>query len=321
MILNRTASYKPLLFIYCLFALFAITILLFAGGFTTSIKAGMAFLDWPLSNGSINPEGWLTEKDKFAEHSHRLLGIQIGVIAIGLVIFSYLKESRSWVRRLSLLLLLIIIAQGLLGGARVLFDQLNTLADSNILAQFFLVFHASGAMIVLIFLVSITLSYSKNWIQNRFKYPDLSELKKLKLFSIVSSVALFIQILLGAVMRHADAGLAIAKFPLANQNSFLPSYWDFAISIHFSHRVGALIVTLILFYFCYALFKNKSLHAIYSFFPTIIISILSFQIYLGALTIWSAKNPYAATVHHLVGAFLLASVWAITFILNRKSLT
>ena len=52
----------------CLGALGWTVIVLQAGGFTTSINAGMAFLDWPLSNGSVNPKGWLTESDKFAEH-------------------------------------------------------------------------------------------------------------------------------------------------------------------------------------------------------------------------------------------------------------
>ena len=35
-------------------------VLVTLGAFTTSIDAGMAFPDWPLSNGSLNPPGWLT---------------------------------------------------------------------------------------------------------------------------------------------------------------------------------------------------------------------------------------------------------------------
>ena len=116
--IERTADYKLGLFIYCLLSLVAITLLLFAGGFTTSIKAGMAFLDWPLSNGSINPEGWLTESDKFAEHSHRLLGMQIGLISMGLVLWTFLRESRAWVRKMAWALLALVVFQGLLGGAR-----------------------------------------------------------------------------------------------------------------------------------------------------------------------------------------------------------
>ncbi len=317
--LLRTTDFKLGLFLYCIVALVAITLLLFAGGFTTSIKAGMAFLDWPLSNGSINPEGWLSESDKFAEHSHRLLGMQVGLISIGLVIWALLRESRAWVRNMTWALLFLIIIQGLIGGARVIFDQLNTSADSNILAQLFLVAHASGAMLILTLLVSITFACSRFWVEGLLKMPPTRVQNKLKKFALWAYVATFLQIFIGAVMRHADAGLAIARFPLANESSLLPNYWNFAISIHFAHRVGALILTILLISFSLRLFAYRAFDRIFFYFPIIITLVLSFQIYLGALTIWTVKNPYSATIHHLVGAFLLATVWGITFILNRPT--
>jgi cytochrome c oxidase assembly protein subunit 15 len=314
----RTADFKLGLFLYCLFALVSITLLLFAGGFTTSIKAGMAFLDWPLSNGSINPEGWLTESDKFAEHSHRLLGMQIGLISMGLVLWTFLRESLAWVRKMAWALLALVVFQGLLGGARVLFDQLNTLAESNLVAQLFLVAHASGAMLVLTLLVSITFACSKSWISNHFQFPEDAERVSLKRLAWVAYLATFVQIFMGAVMRHADAGLAIARFPLANESSVIPAYWNFAVSIHFAHRVGALILTVLLLYLVWRLLKHRALDKIFFRFPILISVVLSLQVYLGALTIWTAKNPYSATMHHLVGAFLLATIWGITFILSRS---
>ena len=314
----RTADFKLGLFLYCLFALVSITLLLFAGGFTTSIKAGMAFLDWPLSNGSINPEGWLTESDKFAEHSHRLLGMQIGLISMGLVLWTFLRESRAWVRKMAWALLALVVFQGLLGGARVLFDQLNTLAESNLVAQLFLVAHASGAMLVLTLLVSITFACSKSWISNHYQFPREAERVSLKRLAWVAYLATFVQIFMGAVMRHADAGLAIARFPLANESSVIPAYWNFAVSIHFAHRVGALILTVLLLYLVWRLLKHRALDKIFFRFPILISVVLSLQVYLGALTIWTAKNPYSATMHHLVGAFLLATIWGITFILSRS---
>lgn len=315
---SRTADFKLGLFLYCLFALVSITLLLFAGGFTTSIKAGMAFLDWPLSNGSINPEGWLTETDKFAEHSHRLLGMQIGLISMGLVLWTFFRESRAWVRKMAWALLALVVFQGLLGGARVLFDQLNTLAESNLVAQFFLVAHACGAMLVLTLLVSITFACSKSWITNKYAFPEDSEKDSLKRLAWIAYLATFVQIFMGAVMRHADAGLAIARFPLANDSSLLPAYWNFAVSIHFAHRFGALILTVLLVHFVWRLLKHRTLDKLFFRFPILISVILSLQVYLGALTIWTAKNPYSATMHHLVGAFLLATVWGITFILSRN---
>ena len=278
----------------------------------------MAFLDWPLSNGSINPEGWLTESDKFAEHSHRLLGMQIGLISMGLVLWTFLRESRAWVRKMAWALLALVVFQGLLGGARVLFDQLNTLAESNLVAQLFLVAHASGAMLVLTLLVSITFACSKSWISNHFQFPEDAERVSLKRLAWVAYLATFVQIFMGAVMRHADAGLAIARFPLANESSVIPAYWNFAVSIHFAHRVGALILTVLLLYLVWRLLKHRALDKIFFRFPILISVVLSLQVYLGALTIWTAKNPYSATMHHLVGAFLLATIWGITFILSRS---
>ena len=47
---------------------------------------------------------------------------------------------------------------------------------------------------------------------------------------------------MGATMRHTDAGLAIPDFPLAFGH-LIPPHWDAKIAIHFAHRVGALIVS------------------------------------------------------------------------------
>jgi len=314
----RTDSYKPLLFLFCLFALCWITILLFAGGFTTSIKAGMAFLDWPLSNGSVNPQGWLTETDKLAEHSHRLLGMKIGLLSIGLLLWTYFRESRDWVRRLSRILLLVVILQGVLGGARVRFDQLNIMSDHNLIAQSFAVIHACGAMIVLSILVALTLANTRRWIDGSSGL-DRATPTSVKRWSVIATAAVFVQILIGAIMRHADAGLAIAKFPLASQSSLLPSYWNFGISIHFAHRVGAVIVSVILLIFLGKVWGSTTTKRALGYGAMLIALGLGMQIYLGALTIWTVKNPYVATAHHLVGAFLLASTWGLTFLAHRPT--
>jgi cytochrome c oxidase assembly protein subunit 15 len=151
-----------------------------------------------------------------------------------------------------------------------------------------------------------------------YNLPEARERDSLMRLAWVAYLATFVQIFMGAVMRHADAGLAIARFPLANDSSLIPAFWNFAVSIHFAHRVGALILTVLLLYLAWRLFKHRALDKIFFRFPIFISVILSLQIYLGALTIWTVKNPYSATMHHLVGAFLLATVWGITFILSRS---
>ena len=135
------------------------------------------------------------------------------MISLGLVLWTYLKESRAWVRHLSVALLAIVIFQGLLGGGRVVFDQLNTLSDNNLVAQSFAVAHACGAMLVLTLLVSLTIASSKAWISGRFDFSNLEGACCLRRMAWIAYGLTFVQIAVGAVMRHADAGLAIARFP------------------------------------------------------------------------------------------------------------
>jgi cytochrome c oxidase assembly protein subunit 15 len=314
---QRTSAYKPLLFIFCLFSLGWITLLLFAGGFTTSIKAGMAFLDWPLSNGSVNPEGWLTEADKMAEHSHRLLGMKIGLLSIGLFIWTWLREDRAWVRMLARVLVLIVVLQGVLGGARVRFDQLNTMSEHNMVAQSFAVMHACGAMIVLGLLVALTLASSRRWIEHGGGF-ERSGPNGVKFWGIWATIVIFLQVLMGAVMRHADAGLAISSFPLSSADSLLPAYWNFGVSIHFAHRVGAVVVTVVLLIFLGKIWGSPAAKRALGYGALLLALLLGLQIYLGALTIWTVKNPYVATGHHLIGAFLLASTWGLTFLAHHS---
>ena len=54
--------------------------LIFVGGLVTSWQAGMAVPDWPLSFGSLNPEGWWANFPVRLEHGHRLLAACVGVV-------------------------------------------------------------------------------------------------------------------------------------------------------------------------------------------------------------------------------------------------
>jgi cytochrome c oxidase assembly protein subunit 15 len=85
----------------------------------------MAFKDWLTSDGVFMPiYPWLSSTgDKFIEHGHRLLGMLAGILTIALVASLYLGEPRRWVRRYGIALLIGVIAQGILGGMRVVLDE------------------------------------------------------------------------------------------------------------------------------------------------------------------------------------------------------
>ena len=65
----------------------------------------------------------------------------------------------------------------------------------------------------------------------------------LRLVATTTTAFIYLQIIVGATMRHSEAGLAIPDFPLVF-GGIVPPAWTPQIAIHYAHRVGALIVTL-----------------------------------------------------------------------------
>ncbi|MGE9290947.1 MAG: COX15/CtaA family protein, partial [Puniceicoccales bacterium] len=213
-------GFSLLLFGLTLIALIWSGVLLFAGGFTTSIGAGMAFLDWPLSNGSLNPEGWLEAPDQMAEHSHRLAGMIIGLLSITLAIAYNRIEKRVWVRRIAYFLLFLVVFQGVLGGLRVRLDHLNTGSDHNLVARTFAIAHALGAQGVVLTLCSLAVLSAPRW----FSATPHRGRRLTIIWGGASLGLLAVAILFGAVMRHNGAALAIPTFPAATADGdWLPT--------------------------------------------------------------------------------------------------
>ncbi len=102
--------------------------LIWIGGLVTTYKAGMAVPDWPGTYGwnlFLYPwTTWLSGPwDLMIEHGHRLAGALAGLITIGLVAAVLACDVRRWMRPVVIGMLLLLILQGCLGGARVLMDQ------------------------------------------------------------------------------------------------------------------------------------------------------------------------------------------------------
>ena len=75
-----TTTFNPALALYAKGVVAATFVLIFIGGLVTSHNAGMAVPDWPLSFGSLNPEGWWGDLPVRLEHGHRLFGAGLGLL-------------------------------------------------------------------------------------------------------------------------------------------------------------------------------------------------------------------------------------------------
>ena len=301
------SQYSLLLFLLTLVALVWAGVLLFAGGFTTSIGAGMAFLDWPLSNGSLNPEGWTDNADQMAEHSHRLAGMIIGLLSITLAIAYNRIEKRIWVRRLAYFLLFLVVFQGLLGGLRVRLDHLNTGSDHNLIARSFAIAHAMGAQGVVLTLTSLAVLSAPRWSTSLAAGTG----RVLRTFGFATLLLLAVAILIGAVMRHNGAALAIPTFPAASPDgSWIPSSDLFVVWVHFLHRTLGMLGGIGILIYALLSFSKKVWHPYATQFAIAAVLLTCLQIWLGWLILQTARNPHVATLHMLNGAVLLATLWS-----------
>jgi heme A synthase len=129
------------------------------------------------------------------EHSHRLAGFIVGTCVIVLAVSLWLREGRRWVRFLGLAALLCVCVQGLLGGFRV---SLNALMGQNLA-----LIHGCFAQLVFALLVSLALFTSRSWASAE----DDGESPAVRRWSIVTACVVYLQIVLGAVVRHKDLTL------------------------------------------------------------------------------------------------------------------
>jgi heme a synthase len=295
----RTRAHKPALAIFAAVGGAWVFVLVALGAFTTTIGAGMVFSDWPLSNGSLNPKGWLNDIAMFAEHSHRLSGTLMGVITITLAVWIHRTESRSWLRKLGWWSLAIVILQGIIGGQRVRLDAWQIGGFEMSVGQMLRIPHGILAQIYVCLLIAIAAGLSRRWIEN-WGAPLGNGLRKL---GFVCCSLVFLQLIIAVTMRHNNAGLAIPTFPASNlEGGWLPAVWNYRVSLQFAHRLMALILAVALVWFAIRIWSERATSLAMRCGASLLVGLLAFQILLGAHIIWSVRAVMVTTGHVLVGA-------------------
>jgi cytochrome c oxidase assembly protein subunit 15 len=284
-------------------------ILIFAGGMVTSTGSGLSVPDWP------NTYGWFMftfPLDKmvggiFYEHTHRLIASTVGFLILTLAVWLWRAEPRRWVRRLGFIALGAVITQGILGGITVLWY----LPDAISIA------HASLAQIVFCLTVTIAIATSPGWKRGYAREGvEIANDSTLQRLGIATTAAIYLQILVGATMRHTDAGLAIPDFPLAFGH-LIPPHWDPKIAIHFAHRVGALIVSGFIIATTRHVFVHERRRLELLRPAVLLLVLLALQITLGALTVLSGKQHVINSLHVVTGASVLVTSLVIALRAHR----
>jgi heme a synthase len=167
--------------------------LVVAGASVTSNEAGLSVPDWPLSYGKLMPE---MTGGIFYEHGHRMVATTVGVLTIILCVWLFRAESRRWLKRLGLVALGAVIAQGLLGGLTVIY----------LLPKPVSIAHACLAQLFFSTTVAIALFTSEQW--RRGPQPvDSAGWPSSHAGSILVPLCVLVQLALGASYRHGALSL------------------------------------------------------------------------------------------------------------------
>ena len=284
-------------------------LLILAGSLVTSHDAGLSVPDWPTSYGwnmfTFPPSMWVA--NILYEHGHRLIASTVGFLTIIMAVWLWVADPRRWMRWFGVATLGSVVAQGLLGGLTVLFFLPAAISTA----------HAGLAEIFFCMTVAIAIFTSPGWISGYDTAAGTNDGSSgraggtLRGLATFATILIYLQILVGATMRHTGAGLAIPDFPLMF-GGVIPDHWSSAIAIHFTHRVGALLVTMaILTLFAHVRSRYRDRPELMR--PAaLIVALVAVQVTLGAFTVLSRRDPWINSFHVVCGAMVLTTSLVLT---------
>jgi len=271
--------------------------LIVAGGLVTSTGSGLAVPDWPLSFGRIFPP---MVGGVLYEHGHRLVAATVGLLVVVLYVWTCFARVSRAVNMVAGCALGAVVLQGLLGGLTVLMKLPPAVSVS----------HACLAQAFLCLTVAVAAMTGGAWDRPASAREELSVIP-LRALAAATTAAVYGQLLLGAVVRHTKAGLAIPDFPLAF-GRVIPPLNDAAVQIHFAHRVGALLVALLVAWTAARVLRAHRDEPRLTRPAIALLALLGAQLVLGALTIWTGRAVIPTTAHVLGGASVLAAGFLLT---------
>lgn len=277
----------------------------------------MAVPDWPNSFGYnmflFPVSRWIG--GVFFEHAHRLIASGVGLLTLVLCGLAFATEGRRWVKTLAGVAVIAVIVQGVLGGLRV--TEHNPVLG---------LFHGCLAQGFFSLVAVIALVTSRFWRALTRGEPDLGDPRfvRFRRWTLIITAMVFIQLVLGAAMRHSHAGLSIHDFPTVYGGILPPSEATAVdainqmrvansepptssglILLQYVHRVWAVALVVGIVAIGVAALRQTNFPRVLKRFAAIWMALVIVQFALGAWTIWSNKAADIATSHVLFGALTL----------------
>jgi len=283
-------------FRFSVFLAFSTFVLLGVGGTVNPSGSSLACPDWPTCYGSFFPE--MTDGVEF-EHTHRVVAALVGLLTIILAVMVWRTRTDRTVRWLSILAVGLVGFQGLLGGLTVIFELPPAISMT----------HLAISMAFFCFLIFLCFRLWPGRTPDGTIVPH-EVVTAPRLWAGIALGAVYVQILLGGLVRHSSSGPACGtEIPLC-QGSLWPSAWQG--QIHMVHRYGGILVACIVLWAAFNVVRHAKKHKKTLAFQAALVAplIVLVQVGLGVLTVITWIGLWEAVAHLAVGALLLAN-WAV----------
>ncbi|WP_137937058.1 COX15/CtaA family protein [Chitinivorax sp. B] len=325
--------YRRLVLVAMLLTLFVVVL----GAYVRLSDAGLGCPDWPGCYGKLTPvhaqdeiaaamaeqpHGPVSMPKAWKEMVHRYFASTLGLLVLLIAVIAWMK--RQSLRQSPWLpsgLVVVIVFQGLLGMWTV----------TLLLKPAIVTAHLIGGMTTLALLT---------WLLLRQLFPiprPIAGLRSLRPLGWLALVVTCAQIVLGGWVSTNYAALACTDFPTCHQ-TWLPDMafadafhifrelgmtpdgtllsHDNLTAIHFTHRVGAVLTTLVAGWLAVRLINNPKLKP----FGWLLLASLACQVLLGIANVLLHLPLALAVAHNAGAALLLISLVTVNYRLSAKEL-
>lgn len=264
--------------------------LLFLGSVVHATESGLACPDWPTCFGTMVPE---MTGGVFWEHLHRL-------VAGGLILFfgaaTYLawkEEARfRWMLKVAGAGLLLLLVQSVFGGLTVILGLPDSISTT----------HLALAFLFLAVATVLTVVSSPWWEEGVGPRSRVRGTLRGVLF--LAAGLTLLQSVLGAAVRHTDAGVACPDVPLC-LGEWVPPLDNGLVALHYSHRlVGLVLFGAVLWAAHLAFWRGGS--GLLRRLALVAASTVTAQVLLGFFSVYFRLAVIPVSLHTLLAAGLLA---------------
>lgn len=304
------------------------------GAYVRLSDAGLGCPDWPGCYGKItphhaaeeisqvlasDPHGPVSHAKAWKEMVHRYFAATLGLLVLGIFVLSLKYKSQiNGTLALPAALLILIVFQSLLGMWTV----------TELLKPLVVTGHLIGGMSTLALLTWL-------WQQeNRLSLSGMADVRALRPWGMMALIVVAIQIILGGWVSTNYAALACQDFPTCHGEwlpamEFLPAFTlhrelgldgsgnllslEALTAIHWTHRLWALVVLVVVGLAAFKLFRQRGLCVL----GGLLGMLLLLQLCLGVANIWFSLPLPVAVAHNAGAALLLITLVVINYRLFR----